>query len=346
MPQFIENDEFQDSVDIIDMDDPVVGGENGVSNEHGRIMANRTRYLLNRIEDLISGELVAGKAGQLNSPITVTLQGAVDGSITFDGSDDVSSNISVKNNAHSHVVGNVAGLQSELDGKLDVNGTAVKANKLTTPRTISLGGDASGSVSFDGSANKTLTVAVKDDSHKHVINNVDGLQTALNTKAPLSSPLFTGAPRGPVPSSSDDSNRLPTTSWVKDRLGGKLDVNGKAANSNLLDGYDHSHFAKLANYNLNSGESGYLILPNGFIVQWGRSNEIDPHENKPERNNIDVFFPMFFENNCFAVIPTFTGGPGAFVGKVKKYKYKFKCELNDAFHTYNFGRVEYIAIGY
>ena len=54
------------------------------------------------------------------------------------------------------------------------------ADKLTTARTISLSGDATGSVSFDGSANKTLSVTVKDDSHNHTIANVDGLQTALN----------------------------------------------------------------------------------------------------------------------------------------------------------------------
>lgn len=41
------------------------------------------------------------------------------------------------------------------------------ADKLTNARTISLGGDASGSISFDGSANKTLTVTVANDSHTH-----------------------------------------------------------------------------------------------------------------------------------------------------------------------------------
>lgn len=56
------------------------------------------------------------------------------------------------------------------------------AAKLTTARTISLGGDCSGSASFDGSANITITATVADDSHAHVISNVDGLQTALDGK--------------------------------------------------------------------------------------------------------------------------------------------------------------------
>lgn len=64
-----------------------------------------------------------------------------------------------------------------------VSGNAGTATKLQTARTITLSGDASGSVSFDGSENKTLTVTVADDSHNHVISNVDGLQTALDGKS-------------------------------------------------------------------------------------------------------------------------------------------------------------------
>ena len=79
------------------------------------------------------------------------------------------------------------------------------ADKWTTTRTLSLSGDASGSVSWDGSGNATLSVTVADDSHNHTIANVDGLQTALN---------------------------------------GKLSTSGKAADSNLLDGIDSSSFLR------------------------------------------------------------------------------------------------------
>jgi hypothetical protein len=46
------------------------------------------------------------------------------------------------------------------------------ADKWTTARTLSLSGDASGSVSWDGSANATLSVTVADDSHSHSINTI------------------------------------------------------------------------------------------------------------------------------------------------------------------------------
>jgi hypothetical protein len=66
------------------------------------------------------------------------------------------------------------------------------ADTLTTARTITLGGDLSGSASFNGGSDITITAAVADDSHNHIISNVDGLQTALDGKAPTASPTFTG----------------------------------------------------------------------------------------------------------------------------------------------------------
>lgn len=57
---------------------------------------------------------------------------------------------------------------------------------LTGNQTITLTGDVS------GSGTTSITVTVADDSHNHIISNVDGLQDALDLKAPLASPTFTG----------------------------------------------------------------------------------------------------------------------------------------------------------
>jgi hypothetical protein len=70
--------------------------------------------------------------------------------------------------------------------------TTGSAAKLTTARTIALSGDVTGSVSFDGSANATITAVVVDDSHNHVISNVDGLQTALDGKLSTTGGTLTG----------------------------------------------------------------------------------------------------------------------------------------------------------
>ena len=49
----------------------------------------------------------------------------------------------------------------------NISGNAATATKLATARTISLSGDASGSATFDGSVNATISVTVADDSHNH-----------------------------------------------------------------------------------------------------------------------------------------------------------------------------------
>ena len=61
----------------------------------------------------------------------------------------------------------------------------------THDMTLTLAGDATGAATFTNMGNATLTVTVADDSHNHTIANVDGLQTALNSK--LNSSSYTAA---------------------------------------------------------------------------------------------------------------------------------------------------------
>ena len=110
------------------------------------------------------------------------------------------------------LAGNVTG---DLTGNVtgDVTGNASTASSWATSRTITLTGDATGSVSIDGSADASLTVVVGDDSHNHIISNVDGLQTALDGKASL-----TGSYSNP--------------SWITSLAGSKVtgNISGNAAN--------------------------------------------------------------------------------------------------------------------
>ena len=66
-----------------------------------------------------------------------------------------------------------------------LSGNATTATTLATARTIALAGDVTGSASFNGGANISITATVADDSHNHTIANVDGLQTEIDTKAEL-----------------------------------------------------------------------------------------------------------------------------------------------------------------
>ena len=66
-----------------------------------------------------------------------------------------------------------------------LNGNADTATALQTARSITLAGDLSGTASFDGTGDVSITATVADDSHNHVISNIDGLQTEIDTKAEL-----------------------------------------------------------------------------------------------------------------------------------------------------------------
>jgi hypothetical protein len=96
------------------------------------------------------------------------------------------------------------------------------ADKWTTARTLNLTGDVTGSVSWDGSGNASLTATVADDSHNHTIANVDGLQTALDSK--LNSTSYTAA---------DVLTKIKT-----------VDGAGSGLDADLLDGYNSSRFMR------------------------------------------------------------------------------------------------------
>lgn len=58
--------------------------------------------------------------------------------------------------------------------KGEAAGSAVTAGRLTSPRTIALSGDVTGSTTFDGSANRTITTVVNNDSHLHSHSTISG----------------------------------------------------------------------------------------------------------------------------------------------------------------------------
>lgn len=146
----------------------------------------------------VSGATAVAKSDitALGIPAQDTTYGAAGSSLGLvkSGGDVTISNgtITVNDDSHAHTIANIDGLQTALDGKSptththnyagssSAGGAANSAAKLSTARTITLGGDLSGSTTFDGSGNVTLTATVKDDTHNHTIANVDGLQDALD----------------------------------------------------------------------------------------------------------------------------------------------------------------------
>lgn len=102
-------------------------------------------------------------ANKLSNTITISLTGDINGSSSFDGSENISINTKVKgistdselSSTSTNPVQNKV-IKEALDNKLDNTGTAAKADKLSAAREIELIGDIAGSGSFDGSENISI----------------------------------------------------------------------------------------------------------------------------------------------------------------------------------------------
>ena len=110
-----------------------------------------------------------------------------------------------------------------------ISGNAATATKLATTRTISSTGDATWTVSFDGSANATaaltLATVATAGTYKSVTVDAKGRVTAgtnpttlagygITDAALLASPTFTGTPAGPTAAASTNTTQLATTAFV------------------------------------------------------------------------------------------------------------------------------------
>ena len=106
-------------------------------------------------------------------------------------------------------------LVADIEG--DVTGNADTASTLETARTISLTGDVSGSVSFNGGSNVSITTTIADDSHNHVIGDIDGLQTEIDTKAELA-----GSTSQTFSASTLNATTVDLGNWTVTESGGVL----------------------------------------------------------------------------------------------------------------------------
>jgi hypothetical protein len=172
------------------------------------IIFSGTKSSIRRIADLERNVsiLAAKDSGDGGATIAKTMSGKVkfknnievDGTLEADGNVDVAGTLdvqagltlgSVAQEVIMDVIGGMVSGNTESgitvtydDSSNEFDFDITSAPKWETARTITLGGDLSGSVSIDGSQGVTLTATVADDSHAHIISNVDGLQTALDSK--------------------------------------------------------------------------------------------------------------------------------------------------------------------
>lgn len=142
--------------------------------------------------------------------IVVTLTGDVTGTGTITNLGDVSFVTTVVDDSHNHVVGNIDDFTENVQ---DVVGAMVSGNtesgisvtyddvgnsldfNVNDP-TITLTGDVTGTATMTNLGNVSISATVVDDLHNHTIANVDGLQTALDSKQASGSYLTTSTTFG------------------------------------------------------------------------------------------------------------------------------------------------------
>lgn len=126
------------------------------------------------------------------------------------------------------------------------------ADRFSTNMKLSLAGDATGSVSFDGLTDAVLTVAIKDDSHNHIIGNIDGLSSRLNgIESDITSlfgtylPLAGGTMTGKLNAKNIDAEHITATALTSE---------------------GDAWFARVLNFNFNLPSNHWMTLQTGSAV--------------------------------------------------------------------------------
>lgn len=131
----------------------------------------------------------ASTATKLATARTLSVSGGATGSVSFDGSSNADIAITVTNNSHTHTSANISDatnlntastiVKRDASGNFTAGtitaalvGNATTASALATARTITLAGDLTGSATFDGSSNITISAEVANDSHTHDLSYI------------------------------------------------------------------------------------------------------------------------------------------------------------------------------
>jgi hypothetical protein len=127
------------------------------------------------------------------------------------------------NTSHSHAIADVTGLQGALDGKAAASHdhTAAEISDSTLAgRTLLKAADVAAQRTALGLGTAALmsSTAFAAAAHGHAIADVSGLQTALNGKAPLASPSFTGTPAAPTAAGGTNTTQIATTAFVQSAI--------------------------------------------------------------------------------------------------------------------------------
>ena len=159
------------------------------NNSHNHVVANITDFV-EEVQDTV-GAMISGNtengivvtyndtSGKLNFDVNdpvITISGEASGSATMTDLGNTNISVVLDHEAIQDAVGEMVTGNTETGINVTYDDAANKINfALTASPKIILGGDVSGEVTLTNVAtgNYTLTVTVADDSHNHVVSNID-----------------------------------------------------------------------------------------------------------------------------------------------------------------------------
>ncbi|KWK48074.1 hypothetical protein WT81_04845 [Burkholderia stagnalis] len=213
-----EQDQWDAGVYQIEKTDPVLGGLGGIANAPLLNLANRTKYLYSRIQEILGvgkGYAIAGgTANAITCSYTPAVSVIADGQ-TFKGKVAAANTGATTFTPNPAAQGGIAPLPiygldlQPLSGGEIVGQFAVQYNA-----SLNSGGGAFVLVENPGGIARAIALAVADNSA--AIAPTSWIRSIF---APLASPAFTGSPQAPVPPQFDNTTKLATTSFVQRALG-------------------------------------------------------------------------------------------------------------------------------
>ncbi|QIG73785.1 tail fiber protein [Rhizobium phage RHph_N34] len=176
--------------------------------------------------------------------IQTAMKLSLDGTVVFSGSVTSGGDLTV-GAASYKTDGNIIGTAWNTLGSSTNAISAIQnyvSNRLAAAITIPPGGTTSQALVKASNADGDYTWAGPYAAlvHTHVIADVAGLQPALDLKATIASPTFTGDPKAPTPSLGDNDTSIATTAFVQAAIGsmGKRNLTISSAAPTSGDGVD------------------------------------------------------------------------------------------------------------
>lgn len=130
MATLTETTEYAEGIYQIETTDPVIGGADGISNVQAKQLANRTNFLKNLLTKVIDGTQSVAKALKLATARKISLSGAVTGNANFDGSADITINVTLSDGQIT--INSINGLSTALANKQDSDATLSALAQVST----------------------------------------------------------------------------------------------------------------------------------------------------------------------------------------------------------------------